>query len=101
MQGNCSRRQLLISAGLVILVIVLLLALVDVGAVVEMQIQANWWMLLLATAFLLLAFGFTTLRTRYVLGNRPGFLDTQGRQTRHDARHPHPGPELGLPGGGL
>jgi hypothetical protein len=41
-QEDGSRRQLLISAGLVILVIVLLFALVDVGAVVEMLLVADW-----------------------------------------------------------
>ena len=76
MQRNNSPRQLLISAGLVILVIVLLLVLVDVGAVIEMLLLADWRMLLLATAFLIAGFGLTTLRTRYILGNKPGYLDT-------------------------
>lgn len=76
MQENGSRRQLLISAGLVILVIVLLFALVDVGAVIEMLLLADWRMLLLATVFLVIGYGLTTLRTRYMLGNKPGYLDT-------------------------
>ena len=76
MQRNNSPRQLLISAGLVILVIVLLFALVDVGAVIEMLLLADWRMLLLATAFLIAGFGLTTLRTRYMWGNKPGYLDT-------------------------
>ena len=76
MQESGSRRQLLISAGLVILIILLLFAFVDVGAVIEMLLLADWRMLLLATLFLVIGYGLTTLRTRYILGNKPGFLDT-------------------------
>ena len=76
MQENLSRRQVLISLGLVILIIVLLLALVDVGEVFQMLLQADWRLLLLATACLILCYGLITFRTRYLLAGQPGYLET-------------------------
>jgi uncharacterized membrane protein YbhN (UPF0104 family) len=76
MEVDRSRRQLLISVGLVFLLIVLLLALVDIGAVVDMLILADKRMLLLAAFFLLLGYGLITVRTRYLLKNKTGYLET-------------------------
>ncbi|MFC2026180.1 lysylphosphatidylglycerol synthase transmembrane domain-containing protein, partial [Chloroflexota bacterium] len=74
--GNLSRRQVLIGAGLVLLVIILLLALIDIGAVIDMLLLADWRFILLGTFFLLLGYGIVSLRTRYLLENKTGFLET-------------------------
>lgn len=76
MSEDLSRRQILISLGLVILIIVLLFALVDVGVVFQVLLKADWRFLLLGTGCLLLAYGLITLRTRYLLSSQPGYLDT-------------------------
>jgi uncharacterized protein (TIRG00374 family) len=76
MEAHGSRRQILISIGLVILIIVLLLALVDVGMVFSLLLQADWRLLLLGAAFLVLCYALITLRSRYLLANQTGYRET-------------------------
>lgn len=76
MQENGSRRQVWITVGLVVLLIVLLVSLVDMGAVFDLLRQADWQWLLLGTGFLLLCYGILAVRWRYVLANQPGLTKT-------------------------
>jgi uncharacterized protein (TIRG00374 family) len=71
-----SRRQILITVGLVALLIFLLLSLVDMGAVFDLLRRADWRLLLAATGFLLLCYGLLAVRWRYVLANQPGLAKT-------------------------
>jgi|GEM_PF-2534228 len=77
MQPGSPRRQLLITVGLVILLIILLFLLVDMGAVIDMLRQANWGLLLLGVPFLLLCYLLLLIRWRYLLGNSPTLKETQ------------------------
>ena len=76
MNRNGSRRQLWITIGLVILLILLLVSLVDMGAVFDLLRGADWRLLLLGTGFLLLCYGLLAVRWRYVLANRPSLAKT-------------------------
>jgi uncharacterized protein (TIRG00374 family) len=76
MEVNGSRRQLLITIGLAVLLIALLVSLVDIGAVFDLLRQADWRLLLLGTGFLLLCYGLLAVRWRYVLANQPGLTKT-------------------------
>jgi uncharacterized membrane protein YbhN (UPF0104 family) len=76
MLANVSFRQFVTTLGMVILILLLLLTLVDVDAIFDMLRYADWRLLLLAIACLLLSYGIFTLRTRYLLSNKAGFLET-------------------------
>lgn len=70
------RRQLLITIGLVVLLIVLLFTLVDMEAMFDLLRQADWRLLLVGTGFLLLCYGLLAIRWRYVLANQPSLVKT-------------------------
>ena len=76
MNERSSRRQLLITVGLVVLLIVLLVSLVDMGAVFDLLRQADWRSLMLGTGFLLISYGLLAVRWRYVLANQPRLTKT-------------------------
>jgi uncharacterized membrane protein YbhN (UPF0104 family) len=76
MAESGSRRQVLITIGLVALLIFLLLSLVDMGAVFDLLRRADWGLLLAGTGFLLLCYGLLAVRWRYVLANHPGLAKT-------------------------
>lgn len=76
MLTNTSFRQFLTTVGMAILIILLLFTLVDFGAVFDMLRYADWGLLLLGVTSLLLSYGFFSLRTRYLLNNEVGLLDT-------------------------
>ena len=76
MQNSGSRRQVLLTVGLVVLLIILLISLVDMGAVFDLLRQADWRLLLLGTGFLLICYGLLAVRWRYVLANQPRLTKT-------------------------
>jgi len=76
MQPGSPRRQLLITVGLVILLIIFLFLLVDVGAVIDILRQADWGLLLLGVPFLLLCYLLLLIRWRYLLANAPTLKET-------------------------
>jgi len=70
-----ARRQILRSLGLVILIILLIALFVDFDALMEVIRSTDWVEYGLAVGFLLIAYAIYTLRTRYLLQNRVGYLD--------------------------
>lgn len=77
MQPGSPRRQMLITVGLVILLIVFLFLLVDMDAVIRILSRADWSLLLLGVPFLLLCYLLLLIRWRYLLGNKSSFKETQ------------------------
>ena len=76
MRESSSRKQVLITVGLVVLLIALLISLVDMGAVFDLLRQANWRLLLLGTGLLLICYGLLAIRWRYVLANQAPLTKT-------------------------
>lgn len=71
-----SRRQYLTIAGMVILIVYLLVTLIDIGRVVELIGIAEKDELLLGIGLLIVSYGLISVRWRYLLGNRTGYLHT-------------------------
>lgn len=76
MLTNTSFRQFLTTVGMAILVILLLLTLVDIGAVFDTLRYADWRLMLLGIVSLMLSYVIFSLRTRYLLNSEVGLLDT-------------------------
>lgn len=81
MTERSSTRQTYIIVGLIALVILLLLVLIDFGAVFDFLATANWGLLGVSAVLLILGYVFLTLRWRYLFGNRHSYremLDVTG-----------------------
>ncbi len=74
MKNNSSHKKRWLIVGGVVLVFILFAVFVDVRAILRLLRRTDWTLWLGGVAFLLAGYGLNTVRWRYLLAGKPGWL---------------------------